>query len=454
MDDRKFDNRGFIELEEYKDFVDNSNNNENNQEDLGDDLKKNSGNKLKYVLYGIIAFLSSLIVFLMFYVIKNDILDKDQVNFDKTESKVLDTPDIKYETKPEDERQISAESVYSLVAPSVVGVVVYDSDADIISDPIAQGSGIIIDPKGYIVTNAHVIDNTKEHSVKIVLNTEEEFSGAVIGYDTRTDIAVIKCEKTDLQCVTLGDSEQVKVGESVLALGNPFGLDFASSLTRGIVSAVGRSADGSPKSLVKYIQTDAAINPGNSGGALINMYGQVIGMNTLKIGATGVEGMGFAIPSNTLKEIVSDIIKFGYVSGRVKLGISAKMISNYQAQLYNVPIGLVIAEINEDSNLRNAGIQTGDIITKINDVNITSFDVFYGELYDHKPGDTVKLSIYRTNSRRRTYSNHSDSFDVEVTLAEDRGEAQNQKNNKDDKSSYNNLIPDVNKKRSRRRRTH
>lgn len=443
MDDKKFDNQEFIELEGYKDFVDNSNNNENNQENLGDDLKKNSANRLKYTLYGVIAFLSCLIVFLTVYVVKNDILDKNQVNLNKTESKVLDTPEIKYETKPEDERQISAESIYNLVAPSVVGVVVYDSDADIISDPIAQGSGIIIDPKGYIATNAHVIDNTKEHSVKIVLNTEEEFSGTVVGYDTRTDIAVIKCDKVDLPCATLGDSEQVKVGESVLALGNPFGLDFASSLTRGIVSAVGRSADGSPKSLVKYIQTDAAINPGNSGGALINMYGQVVGMNTLKIGATGVEGMGFAIPSNTLKEIVSDIITLGYVSGRVKLGISAKMISNYQAQLYNVPIGLVIAEISQDSNLRSAGVQTGDIITKINDVNITSFDVFYGELYDHKPGDTVKLSIYRTSSRRRSYNNHSNSFDVDITLAEDRGETQDQKNN------YNNLTPEVNKKRRR-----
>ena len=205
-----------------------------------------------------------------------------------------------------------------------------------------------------------------------------------------------------------------------MALGNPLGLNFASSLTRGIISAINRCSSGSANSLVKYIQTDAAINPGNSGGPLINMYGQVIGINSSKIAVAHCEGMGFAIPSNTVKSIVDDIIDKGYVSGRVRLGFKGKMVSNFQAQIYNVPIGVIVSEISSDSNLGASGIQSGDIITKINNVNVTSMDIFYGELYSHKPGESIKLSIYRPSSNRLNPS----TFDVNVILLEDKGETQ------------------------------
>lgn len=337
-----------------------------------------------------------------------------------TQNSQLGEANIKYEPKPSDENQLSAETIYERLAPSVVGVVVYDADAEIISDPVSQGSGIIIDDQGYIITNSHVVNNSKKNNIKIVSNTNEEFQGKVVGYDTRTDIAVIKCDKSGLFCATLGDSDQVKVGESVLALGNPLGLDFASTLTRGIVSAVNRSKSlAASNSLVKYIQTDAAINPGNSGGPLINMYGQVVGINSMKIGAAGLEGMGFAVPSNVVKTVVSDIISKGYVSGRVRLGIGAKMISNYQAQVYNVPVGILVSKIYKDSNLPSAGIQTGDIITKIGNTAITNLDVFYGELYKHKPGETITLSVFRTSA-----TTGSRTFDANVVLLEDRGETQ------------------------------
>lgn len=386
----------------------------------------NMDRKLKIFLSTTIAILTflviSLIVCIIYFWNNGFLVSSNSKNNSNSNSQgeILDQADIKFEPKPEDENQLSAETIYSKVSPCVVGVVVYDSAADIISDPVSQGSGIIIDQKGYIVTNSHVVNNSKRNNIKIVLSNNEEFSGKVVGYDTRTDIAVIKCDRADLTCATLGNSDQVKVGESVLALGNPLGLDFASSLTRGIVSAVNRSKDGSPNSLVKYIQTDAAINPGNSGGALINMYGQVIGINSLKIGAVGLEGMGFAIPSNVVKDVVSDIISKGYVSGRVRLGITAKMISNYQAQIYNVPVGIIISEISDDSNLKSAGVQVGDIITKINNTNVTSFDAFYGELYKFKPGETVTLSLFRTSSGRSGGS----SFEANVVLLEDRGETQ------------------------------
>lgn len=386
-------------------------------------------NNMKTFLISTVSVLSFLIIALVSYIIYSfygndfNILGINSGTSQNKSETINHTPgksEIKFEEKPADTRELSAETIYANVSSSVVGVVVYDTQADIISDPVSEGSGIIISEKGYIVTNSHVVGNSKQNNIKIVLNTNEEFSGKVIGYDSKTDIAVIKVDKTGLKPATFGNSDEVKVGASALALGNPLGLNFASSLTRGIVSAVNRFSGGATNSLVKYIQTDAAINPGNSGGPLINMYGQVIGINSSKIAVAHCEGMGFAIPSNTVKSVVDDIIEKGYVSGRVRLGLSGKMVSNYQAQIYNVPVGIIVSEISKDSNLPASGVQTGDIITKINNVSVTSLDAFYAELYTHKPGESVKLSIYRPSSNRLV----SNSFDVNVVLLEDKGETQ------------------------------
>ncbi|MBR2579117.1 MAG: trypsin-like peptidase domain-containing protein, partial [Clostridia bacterium] len=380
-------------------------------------------------LISVIIILSALVIALVSYIIyslRGDIsnLNGGSKSGNSTISEHVDEfggeSAIKFESKPQNTDEYTAESIYEVLAPSVVGVVVYDSKSDIISDPKGEGSGIIINERGYIVTNSHVVGNSKQSNIKIVFHDGEEVAGKVIGYDSKTDIAVIKAEKTGLKAVTFGNSDEAKVGSSVLALGNPLGLNFAGSLTKGIISAVNRSSNGSPKSLVKYIQTDAAINPGNSGGPLINMYGQVIGVNSAKIALPNCEGMGFAIPSNTVKSIVDDIIAKGYVSGRVRLGLSGKMVSNYQSQMYNVPMGIIVAEISGDSNLKQAGIQVGDIITKINDTTITDFDTFYAELENHSPGNSVKLTVYRSSANRMS----SDTFETEVVLLEDKGETQ------------------------------
>ena len=384
------------------------------------------GNSNKKVVTGAIAVLMFLIVVLVSYVIYSFVNNKSDNIFSlfsqqsEKDSHVSGESEIHFEQAPKVDGELTAESIYEMVSPSVVGVVVYDSGAGVISDPVSQGSGIIISEKGYIVTNSHVVGNSKQTNIKIVLTTNEELSGKVIGYDSKTDLAVIKVEKDGLKAATFGNSDDVKVGSSALALGNPLGLDFASSLTRGIVSAVNRSKNGPSKSLVKYIQTDAAINPGNSGGPLIDMQGRVIGINSSKIIVSYCEGMGFAIPSNTVKTIVDDIIDKGYVSGRVRLGLVGKMVSNYQAQIYNVPIGIIVSEISKDSNLSSSGVKVGDIITKINGVNITSFDVFYGELYSHKVGESITLSIYRPSVSRIGSGN----LDVNVILLEDKGETQ------------------------------
>lgn len=383
------------------------------------------GKKTRTFLITSLAVLSVLVVFLVSYIIYSF------GNFKGLQSPSLftnnseETPhssgesEIKFESSTP-EGELSAESIYEMVSPSVVGVVVYDSHADIISDPTSEGSGIVISDKGYIVTNSHVVGNSKQNNIKIVLNTGEEFSGKVLGYDSKTDLAVIKTDKTGLKAATFGNSDEVKVGASALALGNPLGLDFASSLTRGIVSAINRPASGGPKSLVKYIQTDAAINPGNSGGPLINMRGQIIGINSTKIAVAHCEGMGFAIPSNTVKTIVDDIIDKGYVSGRVRLGMTGKMVSNYQAQIYNVPVGFIVSEISSESNLGSSGVQVGDIVTKINGISVTSLDAFYGELYNHKAGESITLSIFRPSRTRMS----SETFEVNVVLLEDKGETQ------------------------------
>lgn len=333
---------------------------------------------------------------------------------------------INLEKPPTDSNEMTAGQVYEKVAQSVVGIVVYDSSADVFSDPIGQASGVIISEDGYIVTNSHVVGDSKQYGIKIVLSNMEEVSGKIVGIDKKTDLAVVKADKAGLTPASFADSDQVKVGDSVLAIGNPGTGDvtFYSSLTKGIVSALNRSLGGSQK-LVKYIQTDTAINSGNSGGGLFNMYGQVIGINTLKLNSSYYEGMGFAIPSNTVKSIIDSIIANGYVSGRVILGISGKMVSAYQAQIYNVPMGAIVSKISSESDLKNKGVKTGDIIIKINDINITGVDVLSEELSKHKVGDTVKLTIYRPSSDRSNYS----TFDAHVKLIEDKGESETETNN-------------------------
>ncbi len=413
---------------------------ENSQENSFEDISsedKNSGSlvviskKMRTFLISTIVILVVLLSliggYLVYYLNKsNNIYGPWNSGLSESEIKqeVSDTTNktsINLEEIPEEENQLTAGQVYEKAAPSVVGVVVYDSEADIFSDPIGRASGVVISEDGYIVTNSHVVGDSTKYGIKIVLNNSEEVSGKVLGIDKKTDLAVIKAEKTGLTKASFADSDQVKVGDWALAIGNPGAgdLSFNSSLTRGTISGLNRSLGGSQK-LVKYIQTDAAINSGNSGGALLNMYGQVIGINSLKLVPTNYEGMGFAIPSNTVKSVVDSIIANGYVSGRAILGISGKMVSAYQAQIYNVPIGVIIAKINSDSDIGNKGAKTGDIIMKINDINVVGFDVLSEEISNYKAGDSVKLTIYRPSGDRSNYS----IFDITVKLVEDKGETE------------------------------
>ena len=325
---------------------------------------------------------------------------------------------------------MSVSDVAAMTSPSVVEITTEAVTTDIYMQQYVQtgaGSGVIISEDGYIVTNSHVIGDSNQYPVKVVFTgqdeneEDQEYPAQIVGYDKRTDIAVLKIDAAGLTPAEFADSDQLKVGDTVLSLGNPgvAGENFTNTLTKGMVSAVNRTVTMSSINM-QYIQTDAAINPGSSGGALLNLYGQVVGINAAKITTTEIEGICFAIPTNIAKDVINDIVKNGYVSDRVRLGVTIRGLSSYEAEMYNVPQGLVIVGFSSDSEIPSKGAEIGDIITAINGVNTTSSNTLYNELEKFKAGEKVKLTIYRQASG----SQRARTFEIEVTLLEDRGETQ------------------------------
>ena len=333
---------------------------------------------------------------------------------------------LEIEEIPQD-GMMTPNQVYEKVKHSVVAVVTYGQGSDLTDSPISSGSGIVFSEDGHIVTNSHVIGDSNQYPVKVVFTgqdeneEDQEYPAQIVGYDKRTDIAVLKIDAAGLTPAEFADSDQLKVGDTVLSLGNPgvAGENFTNTLTKGMVSAVNRTVTMSSINM-QYIQTDAAINPGSSGGALLNLYGQVVGINAAKITTTEIEGICFAIPTNIAKDVINDIVKNGYVSDRVRLGVTIRGLSSYEAEMYNVPQGLVIVGFSSDSEIPSKGAEIGDIITAINGVNTTSSNTLYNELEKFKAGEKVKLTIYRQASG----SQRARTFEIEVTLLEDRGETQ------------------------------
>lgn len=312
---------------------------------------------------------------------------------------------------------LTAQGVIAKVKPSVVGVVTYKQLQSY--QPYSQGSGIIMSENGYIVTNAHVVSGAD--SFKVVLSDESEHDAKLIGADTKTDLAVLKIEAKNLTKATFGNSDKVVDGETVIAIGNPGGLELSGSSTQGIVSATNRyvKSNESDGFAMKCIQTDAAINPGNSGGALVNMYGQVIGINSSKIVASGFEGIGFAISINEAQPIVDDLLKYGYVKDRAKIGISVATVDEWTAKMNNVPTGVMVAALTDPSMDAASKLKKGDIIVEIDGTKISTTNDLFNLLQNRKPGDVLKIKAYRTTSTT------SDKYiTVNVTLGEDKGTAQ------------------------------
>ena len=277
----------------------------------------------------------------------------------------------------------------------------------------STGTGFIITDDGYIVTNAHVVYDTDE--------TEHEAD--IIAYDSKTDIAVLKVNETKLTPAILGDSDDLRVGELVIAVGNPLGFDLFGTVTSGIISALNRKIDINEKK-INLIQTDAAINSGNSGGPLLNSCGQVIGINSAKMSSSyssnlaSIEGLCFAIPIKEAKAIIDDLINYKYVTGRPQLGlIGTKDITEAQSHYWNIPVGVLVISMEEDGAVDRAGIKPGDVIIDI-DGNAVSTRQELNEINDQfKAGDTIPITVSRNGQDIR----------ISVTLQEDKNFNSNKK---------------------------
>lgn len=281
----------------------------------------------------------------------------------------------------------------------------------------ATGTGIVMTSDGYIITNAHVIYDSENgygraNAVSVVMSDKTNYDATIIGYDTDTDIAVLKIDATGLTPGEFGDSDDLQVGELVLAIGNPLGFQLFGSVTSGIVSALNREISVNDKQM-SLIQTDAAINNGNSGGPLVNSYGQVVGINSAKMSSdymssATVEGLGFAIPITQAKTIIDDLVNYGYVKGRPQIGITGQPINQSMATLYGMPVGIYVSSVTPNGAAELAGIQTGDIIIGIDGKAVTTNEELNEEKNKHKAGEEITLTISRNGK----------DTDVKLTLQE------------------------------------
>ncbi|MDR3215007.1 MAG: trypsin-like peptidase domain-containing protein [Bacilli bacterium] len=296
--------------------------------------------------------------------------------------------------------------VVKKVQDSVVSVGLYQN-----KDFVGIGSGSIVgykDNYAYILTNNHVVDFDNKYDIKVIFNNKKEYKSEIVGKDAISDLALLKV-KVDFKVnvIEIGNSDNLQTGESVIAIGSPFDISFSGTVTKGIISGLNRiiDTDTNGDNIADYatpvIQTDTTINPGNSGGPLINMAGQMVGVNTSKISESGFENMGFAIPSNDAMDIVEQLIAKGKIS-RPQLGISYYAISTLKNQNVNpiqipsnIKEGLYIIEVNKNGAAAKAGLKNQDIIYGINNKDLTSTIDFTSILYKSKTGDTLKLNVYR-----------------------------------------------------------
>ena len=347
---------------------------------------------------------------------------KDEDTSSKKESVSRKTVDNSaYNAKLMDIAEYSETSVAvaESVLPSVVGITVtYDvSTFGGTTTASATGSGVIISEDGYIITNNHGVKSestsfyyqlSEAKSIQVHLYGDDDdtlYDAKIVGRDEATDLAVLKIEADDLEAISIGDSENLRVGEFVMAVGNPLGLE--SSVSAGIVSAIDRDIQDGEYSFTT-IQTDAAINSGNSGGALVNSKGELIGINFLKASSTGVEGIGFAIPINSAMNTIDDLIEVGYVK-KPYIGIVGRNVTEDLAEQYDSKVGVYVDSVTEGTPAEEAGLEPGDVITKIDDHKITTIqDLNSYKAKNYEVGDTVTLTVYRDKK----------DIKIELTLGE------------------------------------
>ena len=285
---------------------------------------------------------------------------------------------------------MSLQEIYKANIPSVVSI------SCRLPGGSSSGTGVVLTSEGLLVTNAHVVEGAM--TITALLSDGREFAAQIVGCDSVSDLAVLHIDAQDLTPAVFGDSEQVQVGDTVVAIGDPLGVELRGTMTDGIISAINRNVEVDGR-VMSLLQTNAALNSGNSGGPLIDCYGRIIGINTMKIGnfmsRSGVEGLGFAIPSATVKTIVDQLISQGYVSGRPTLGITGESLSAFDQHYYLLPPGLYITQVEPDSPADLAGIEPGDILLTLDGESITSPEALERILYSRQVGDRVEVTIYR-----------------------------------------------------------
>ena len=294
---------------------------------------------------------------------------------------------------------LSLQEIYAKNIDSVVSI----------SSTAGTGTGVVLSADGYIVTNCHVVEGGS--NLTVLFTDQSQYNAQLIGTDVVSDLAVLHVPATGLIPAEFGDSSTLQVGDAVAAIGDPLGIELRGTMTNGIVSAINRDITTGGRTMT-LIQTNAALNSGNSGGPLLNCYGQVIGINTMKIGdymnAAGVEGLGFAIPSTTVKEIVDQLVSQGHVSGRPAIGFSSQTVTAFDRLYYNLPYGVYITHVEAGSDAARRGLETGDILLQLDGQRITDTEGLTQCLYSYNAGDTVELVIYRAG---RQYA-------LELTLEE------------------------------------
>ena len=291
---------------------------------------------------------------------------------------------------------LSLQDIYADCINSVVSITCSSSSGS------SSGTGVVLAANGYIVTNYHVVENAK--AITVQLSDDRQFRASLVGGDKTSDLAVLYVDAQDLNPAQFGDSEDLRVGDAVCAIGDPLGAELRGTMTNGIVSAINRDITTNGRTMT-LIQTNAALNSGNSGGPLINCYGQVIGINTMKIGdymsSAGVEGLGFAIPSTTVVDVVSQLIDQGYVSGRPWLGFTGEPVSSLYQYYYRLPAGMFITEVTPGSNADLQGLESGDILISLDGKTVTTAEELTTDLYSYEVGDTIEAVIYR-NKKQHT----------------------------------------------------
>jgi serine protease Do len=404
--------------------------NSKNTETSHNKVNKTKNSTFKVVVTSFISGIvgASLVLGLCFYVpaVRNIFISSDSDDTKKEVSKIFTSEGSVNKGVSIEDYSSTAISVANKVLPSVVGIEVdfsvsanYPtfSAATQSSTSKATGSGVIISKDGYILTNNHIIDTSstttsKYYTVsdanKVLVYLYEEdnpVEAKIIGSDSVTDLAILKIDRNDLTPVEIGDSDSVQVGEFAMAIGNP--LDMRNTVTSGIISGVNREIEDDNGTMYTLIQTDAAINAGNSGGALVNAEGKLIGINTLKMSGTGIEGMGFAIPINSTLDISEQLISTGKVK-RPYIGISGTDVSETLSEYYNIPVGVYVRSIQSDGPAKSSDLKPGDVIVKFNGEKIETMSQLNKKKNDCKIGDEVTLTVSRGG----------EEVDVKVTLTE------------------------------------